>query len=71
MKLRNIARKEGKQVNLELKQEKEVIAPNKEFEIENTDRAKELLNIKIDNEPIVELVKDLKENKNKSDNTGE
>lgn len=59
MKLRNIAKKNGKEINLDLRKERRLIIPNQEFEIAD-DRAKELLNIKIDNKPIVEKVKEEK-----------
>lgn len=63
MKLKNIAKKNGKEVNLELRKEgRKIIAPNQEFEISD-ERGKELLKTTIDNQPIVEKVKEEKANK--------
>ena len=63
MKLRNIAKKNGKEVNLELQKERrKVIAPNQEFEVSD-ERGKELLKITIEDKPIVEKVKEEKTNK--------
>jgi len=63
MKLRNIAKKNGKEVNLELKKEgRKIVAPNQEFEI-NDERAKELLKMAIEDKPIVEKVKEEKNSK--------
>ena len=63
MKLRNIAKKNGKEVNLELQKERrKVIAPNQEFEVSD-EWGKELLKITIEDKPIVEKVKEEKTNK--------
>lgn len=66
MKLRNIAKKNGKEINLQLKKEGRIIAPAQEFEVDDV-RAKELLNMKIDNNPIVEIVKETKITKDKEE----
>lgn len=62
MKLKNIARKEGQEVNLELTKEKKLVTPNQEFEVSD-ERAKELLSMKIDEKPIVEKIKEEKTSK--------
>lgn len=59
MKLRNIAKKENKPLNINLRKEDKLILPNEEFEV-NDDRAKELLGQTIEDKPIVEVVKDAK-----------
>lgn len=64
MKLKNIAEKQGKKINLELmKDKRKVILPNQEFEV-NDELGKELLEKTIDNKLIVEVIK---EQKNKPD----
>lgn len=68
MKLKNIAKKNGKEVNLELQKERrKIITPNQEFEVSN-ERGKELLDIKIEGNPIVEKVKETQTSQNKTDN---
>lgn len=62
MKLRNVAMKNGKNINLELEKEHLIIVPNEEFEISD-ERGKELLKKKIDNNSIVEKVKEEKTSK--------
>lgn len=64
MKLRNIATKGGKAINLAvlINDRRKLVIPNQEFEISDA-RTKELLKQKIDNKPIVELVKELKKDK--------
>lgn len=58
MKLKNIAQKNGKAINLELvKDGKRLIIANQEFEI-NDERAKELLKKTVDGKPIVEKLKE-------------
>lgn len=58
MKLKNVAQKQGKAINLELvKDGKRLIIANQEFEI-NDEIAKELLKQTIDGKPIVEKVKE-------------
>lgn len=59
MKLRNIAKKENKPLNINLRKEDKLILPNEEFEV-NDDRAKELLEQTVEDKPIVEVVKDTK-----------
>lgn len=59
MKLRNIAKKENKPLNINLRKEDKLILPNEEFEV-NDDRAKELLGQTVEDKPIVEVVKDAK-----------
>mgnify|MGYP004649722675 CR=1 FL=1 len=59
MKLRNIAKKENKPLNINLRKEDKLILPNEEFEV-NDDRAKELLEQTVEDKPIVEVVKDAK-----------
>lgn len=59
MKLRNIAKKENKPLNINLRKEEKLILPNEEFEV-NDDRAKELLGQTVEDKPIVEVVKDAK-----------
>ena len=66
MKLKNIAKKGGKEINLDLVKENKLIAPNQEFEVAD-ERAEELLKKKIDNAPIVEQVKEAKPKSNKED----
>lgn len=61
MKLKNIAKKNGKEVNLSLqKGSRKVIIPNQEFEVSD-ERGKELLKTEIDGKPIVEKVKEVKQ----------
>lgn len=59
MKLRNIAKKENKPLNINLRKEDKLILPNEEFEVSD-DRAKELLGQTVEDKPIVEVVKDAK-----------
>lgn len=59
MKLRNIGKKDSKSINLELTKEKILVVPNQEFEVSD-ERGKELLNMKVDNMPIVEQIKETK-----------
>ena len=59
MKLRNIAKKENKPLNINLRKEDKLILPNEEFEVSD-DRAKELLEQTVEDKPIVEVVKDAK-----------
>lgn len=59
MKLKNIAIKDGKPVNLKLKKEDKTYLPEEEFEVSN-ERGKELLKIEMDGKPIVEKVKEVK-----------
>jgi hypothetical protein len=59
MKLRNIAKKENKPLNINLRKEDKLILPNEEFEVSD-DRAKELLEQTVEDKPIVEVVKDTK-----------
>lgn len=59
MKLRNIAKKENKPLNINLRKEDKLILPNEEFEV-NDDRAKELLEQTVEDKPIVEVVKEAK-----------
>ncbi len=59
MKLRNIAKKENKPLNINLRKEDKLILPNEEFEVSD-DRAKELLKQTVEDKPIVEVVKDAK-----------
>ncbi len=53
MKLKNISIKNGKSANLRLEKEDKIYLVNEEFEIDN-ERAKQLLKIQIDGNPIVE-----------------
>lgn len=62
MKLRNIAEKNGKMINLQIGKYGKVVVPNQEFEVTD-EKGKELLNIKINEKPIVEKVKEEKVNK--------
>ena len=62
MKLRNIAEKNGKAINLQIGKYGKVVAPNQEFEVPD-EKGKELLNTKIDEKLIVEKVKEEKANK--------
>lgn len=62
MKLKNIATKNGKEINLQIGKYGKVVTPKQEFEV-NDAKGKELLNKKIDNQPIVEKVKEEKVNK--------
>lgn len=62
MKLRNIAKKNEKAINLQIGKYGKVVVPNQEFEVDDK-KGKELLNIKIDEKPIVEKVKEEKVNK--------
>lgn len=62
MKLRNIATKNRKAINLQIGKYGEIVLPNQEFELEDS-KAKELLSRKIDDKPIVEKVKEEKVNK--------
>lgn len=62
MKLKNIAAKNGKAINLQIGKYGRVVVPNQEFELEDS-KAKELLNTKINEKPIVEKVKEEKVNK--------
>ena len=59
MKLKNVTLKDGKPANLRLKKEDKTYLPNEEFEVSN-ERGKELLKLKIDDNPIVEKVKEPK-----------
>ena len=59
MKLRNIAIKNSKEINLDLIKEKQLIVPNQAFEVSD-ERAKELLAVKIEGNPIVEQIKEIK-----------
>lgn len=59
MKLRNIAKKENKPLNINLRKEDKLILPNEEFEVSDG-RAKELLEQTVEDKPIVEVVKDAK-----------
>ncbi len=59
MKLKNISIKNGKSANLRLEKEDKIYLVNEEFEIDN-ERAKQLLKIQIDGNPIVEKVKEVK-----------
>lgn len=62
MKLRNVAAKEGKAINLQIGKYGKVVIPNQEFEVDEV-KGKELLNTKIDNKPIVEKIKEEKASK--------
>mgnify|MGYP006958768970 FL=1 len=53
MKLKNIAKKNNKSINLQLKKVNLFIIPDEEFEVDDK-YAKELLNTTIDDKPIVE-----------------
>lgn len=59
MKLKNITIKDGKPANLRLEKEDKIYLPGEEFEVSN-ERGKELLKVVIDNNPIVEKVKETK-----------
>lgn len=61
MKLKNVTLKDGKLANLKLKKEDKTYLPGEEFEVSN-ERGKELLKIEIDGKPIVEKVKENKNN---------
>lgn len=58
MKLKNIALKNGKPINLGITfpDEKKLVLPNEVFEIDDA-KAKALLEINIEGKPVVELVK--------------
>ena len=62
MKLKNIAKKNGKEINLQIGKYGKIVAPNQEFEVDDK-KGKELLNQKIDNNPIVEKIKEEKVSK--------
>ena len=62
MKLKNIAKKSGKEINLQIGKYGKVVVPNQEFEVDDA-KGKKLLNQKIDNNPIVEKVKEEKVSK--------
>lgn len=67
MKLRVIAENEkGNKVNLHLRQEDKLYLPGAEFEVNDIQRAKELLNTIVNGKPVVEKVKESKiESENK------
>ncbi len=62
MKLKNIAKKNGKAINLQIGKYGKIVVPNQEFEVDDK-KGKELLNQKIDNNPIVEKLKEEKVSK--------
>lgn len=70
MKLMNITLKNGKSANLNLKKEDKMYLPNEEFEV-SEERGKELLEIKIDGNPIVKEIIEVKETKPKKPQTQE
>lgn len=72
MKLRNITLKDGKPANLRLTKEDKTYLPNEEFEVSD-ERGKELLKLKVEDNPIVEKVKESKPQKTEeqsNDNEG-
>lgn len=66
MKLKNIATKNEKAINLQIGKYGKIIVPNQEFEIDDT-KGKELLKRTIDEKPIVEKVKS-SQNENNQEN---